>query len=274
MVAASGTIGLVNPEDMKCEYEVRVWNTFIHVVERPPKRRMSAPAALAVPNFDTAVAQDIDDGKIYSLDDYISDGESEACDSTSCDSWDERSMSLNTTCNSDDTLSPREMQDEAAGASDKSYDHERGWNSQTIAVNKDSASDVCAHSDKGLRASGGRESIVDGSPRMAQGAACKSRGARGSKRSKAITKMFIGNLPCSMSNDRMEAELCKHGFFGTYTSVNIPRKGGGIGRGFGFVTFCSAEEAQRFASVFRGCEFEGHRCYVNPAAQQSIPCTP
>eukprot|EP00928_Gymnodinium_smaydae_P049348 TRINITY_DN3310_c0_g1_i3.p1 TRINITY_DN3310_c0_g1~~TRINITY_DN3310_c0_g1_i3.p1 ORF type:complete len:273 (-),score=45.17 TRINITY_DN3310_c0_g1_i3:494-1312(-) len=272
MDAASESMGLRNAEDMNCEYEMRVLNTFIHIVERPSARRMSAPAALGIPNFDIAVAQDTDDddGKIYSLDDYVSDGET--CDATFCDSWDERSVSLNTPSKLDDTFAPRRIQDETSGASDESDDQERAWNSQTIAGDKASASDGCVHGMK--RLSGGRNSFVDERLRMAQAVVSKSRGPRGGAKSKTITKMFIGNLPCSMSTDRMEAELCKHGFFGTYMSLNLPRKGNGIGRGYGFVSFWSAEEAQRFASVFRGCEFEGHRCYVNPAARQSNPCTP
>eukprot|EP00928_Gymnodinium_smaydae_P062874 TRINITY_DN4661_c0_g2_i4.p1 TRINITY_DN4661_c0_g2~~TRINITY_DN4661_c0_g2_i4.p1 ORF type:complete len:336 (-),score=48.39 TRINITY_DN4661_c0_g2_i4:529-1464(-) len=311
MVAASEIIGVMNVDGLN--YDVCVRNTFVHVAERPMKRRMSAPAALAVLNFDTTVAQnladghtssfddrdslneacesnaldpwdecpsslntsfsqDTDDGIVYSLDDYDSDGET--CDSNFDDSWDEGPRSLKTSSNLKNAVAPREMRDEAGVASVTTDGRQCDWNMQTSVRDSAFASEGCGHRIKRLPVPEQRNSFVDGGSCKVQAAALKSTGRRGSAKSKAITRMFIGNLPCSMSTDRMVVELCKHGFFGTYTSVNVPRKADGIGRGFGFVRFCNAEEAQRFASVFRGCEYEGKRCYVNPAARQSNPSIP
>eukprot|EP00928_Gymnodinium_smaydae_P062873 TRINITY_DN4661_c0_g2_i3.p1 TRINITY_DN4661_c0_g2~~TRINITY_DN4661_c0_g2_i3.p1 ORF type:complete len:359 (-),score=62.17 TRINITY_DN4661_c0_g2_i3:529-1605(-) len=358
MVAASEVMGLMNVEGVN--YEICVRNTFVHVVERPVKRRMSAPAALAVLNFDNTFVEDTNGENTYSLDEhdtfgeaydsnfydycvedtkdgnYISfddydgfgaigdsffldscvedthdgstcddyDGLGAACASyfkDSCvedtydgntssfddydtsgetfaskvyDSCDEDPKSLNLSAILKDGLTPREMQDETGVVSIKADGQQCGWNLQTVVSDAASASDECAHSTKRLLASERVSLSVDGRSHKTQAVSEKSRGPRGTARSKAITRMFIGNLPCSMSTDRMAAELCKHGFFGTYTSVNVPRKADGIGRGFGFVRFCNAEEAQRFASVFRGCEYEGKRCYVNPAARQSNPSIP
>eukprot|EP00928_Gymnodinium_smaydae_P019518 TRINITY_DN17493_c0_g4_i1.p1 TRINITY_DN17493_c0_g4~~TRINITY_DN17493_c0_g4_i1.p1 ORF type:complete len:270 (+),score=42.95 TRINITY_DN17493_c0_g4_i1:84-893(+) len=269
MVAASEIMGLMRVEGM--EYEVRVVNTFLHVGARSIERRKSAPAVL---NCDIAVAQDTDDGKIYSLDDYLGDfSDGEVCDSSLHDRLDACSTYQNAPSDLNDIFAPGEMHDEAVGTSTESSNQERDWSSKAVASNAASALDDCAHSVKQSCASDGTNSSVDGRPRMAQAVASNSRGPRGSATSKTITKMFIGNLPRSMSTDRMKAELCKRGFFGTFTSVNLPQADG-IGRGFGFVRFCNAEEAQRFASVFRGCEFEGRHCYVNPAARQSNPSIP
>eukprot|EP00928_Gymnodinium_smaydae_P070230 TRINITY_DN54120_c0_g1_i1.p1 TRINITY_DN54120_c0_g1~~TRINITY_DN54120_c0_g1_i1.p1 ORF type:complete len:328 (-),score=22.22 TRINITY_DN54120_c0_g1_i1:446-1429(-) len=85
---------------------------------------------------------------------------------------------------------------------------------------------------------------------------------------RTFTRMFIGNMPHFMNGMRMQEELCKTGFFGTYTSVNFPVNRDGSGRGFGFVTFSCTKEARRFASTFNGYEIDGHCCYVNPAARQ------
>eukprot|EP00928_Gymnodinium_smaydae_P009922 TRINITY_DN13720_c0_g2_i1.p1 TRINITY_DN13720_c0_g2~~TRINITY_DN13720_c0_g2_i1.p1 ORF type:complete len:299 (-),score=58.34 TRINITY_DN13720_c0_g2_i1:418-1233(-) len=268
MVAASEIIGLMNVEDLT--YEIRVQNTFIHVSEPSRKRRMSAPALLAVLNCDNATAQATDDGIVYSLDDYSSSGED--CDSTLDDPWDDRQISVDTASSLKDAFAPSDMQDEPGDASIKTDDQQCDRNMQTLAGVAASTLDDCAHSIKQVRASEPRKLFFEGKACKAHAAAWKNPGHRGSARSKAFTKVFIGNLPCSMSTDRMAVELCKHGFFGTYTSVNVPCNAAGIGRGFGFVTFCSAEEAQRFVSVISGCEFEGQHCYANPAAQQSNPC--
>eukprot|EP00928_Gymnodinium_smaydae_P006625 TRINITY_DN12353_c0_g1_i1.p1 TRINITY_DN12353_c0_g1~~TRINITY_DN12353_c0_g1_i1.p1 ORF type:complete len:159 (-),score=22.49 TRINITY_DN12353_c0_g1_i1:126-602(-) len=158
MAAASEVMGVMNVEGLNCE--VRVRNTFIHVGERPLNRQMSAPGKLAVLNLDIAIPGDVSDGKVYSLDDYVSDAE--ACDGTFHGSCDERSRSLTTPSNSDEHFSARDMQDGVLDASDESDAQER----DTIACDKVSAPEAWVHSMVRLHESDGSNSLVDGRIRM------------------------------------------------------------------------------------------------------------
>jgi len=78
-----------------------------------------------------------------------------------------------------------------------------------------------------------------------------------------MTKLYIGSLPYSVSDDSLRDLFSKAG---TVISANvISDKMTGRSRGFGFVEMSSDEEAQAAISMFNGKEFEGRTLVVNEA---------
>jgi cold-inducible RNA-binding protein len=77
------------------------------------------------------------------------------------------------------------------------------------------------------------------------------------------TRLFVGNL----SYRTLENELQDHfSQAGTVTSVNIMfDKFTGKSRGFAFVEFSSAEEANRAVEMFHDKDFQGRSLTVNVA---------
>eukprot|EP00928_Gymnodinium_smaydae_P056849 TRINITY_DN4015_c0_g1_i1.p1 TRINITY_DN4015_c0_g1~~TRINITY_DN4015_c0_g1_i1.p1 ORF type:complete len:155 (-),score=15.38 TRINITY_DN4015_c0_g1_i1:296-718(-) len=90
-----------------------------------------------------------------------------------------------------------------------------------------------------------------------------------------VTTLCLRDLPGSISEDRMTAELWMLGFGGRYDFLYLPcRNDGKKYLGYGFINFCSAQDAQAFADVFVGYRFEGvrssKRSYTEPSRVQGF----
>lgn len=74
-------------------------------------------------------------------------------------------------------------------------------------------------------------------------------------------KLFVGNLPWSMTGDAL------HELFGTYgqvvDAVVISDRMTGRSKGFGFVTFDNEDDAQKAQSEMNEKEVEGRKINVN-----------
>jgi len=82
------------------------------------------------------------------------------------------------------------------------------------------------------------------------------------------TKLYVGGLPYSTTQDALQAAFAAAG---TVTSATIiVDKMTGRSKGFGFVEMSSDEEAQKAIEMFNGKDFEGRNLTVNEAR----PMTP
>lgn len=80
--------------------------------------------------------------------------------------------------------------------------------------------------------------------------------------SSSEAKLYVGNIDYSASEEELEALFAR---FGKVEMVNIPvNRYNGKARGFGFVTFASANDAQN-ALDLNGSEFKGRQLLVNYA---------
>ncbi len=77
------------------------------------------------------------------------------------------------------------------------------------------------------------------------------------------TKLYVGGLPYSTTNDELSAHFAAAG---NVTSASIIMdKMSGRSKGFGFVEMSSDEEAQKAVSMFNGQDFGGRKLTVNEA---------
>jgi RNA recognition motif-containing protein len=77
------------------------------------------------------------------------------------------------------------------------------------------------------------------------------------------TKLFVGSLPWSVSDDELKESFEKHG---TVVSAKIVTdRNSGRSRGFGFVEMESAEDAQKAMSALNDSEIGGRNIVVNEA---------
>lgn len=77
------------------------------------------------------------------------------------------------------------------------------------------------------------------------------------------SKLFVGGLPFSTTNDDLQNMFAAHG---TVTSANvITDRDTGRSKGFGFVEYESAEEAQAAIKALDGSEQGGRTIVVNEA---------
>ncbi len=77
------------------------------------------------------------------------------------------------------------------------------------------------------------------------------------------TKLYVGGLPYSVTEDRLEELFGEHG---TVESARvITDKFTGRSRGFGFVEMSSQEEAQAAIDKLNGTDLEGRSLTVNEA---------
>ncbi len=78
------------------------------------------------------------------------------------------------------------------------------------------------------------------------------------------TRLFVGNLPFSVAEDRQLTEI-----FSEYGEVIQARiildRETGRSRGFGFVTMATKEEAERAINALNGSNYEGRPLTVNIA---------
>ena len=77
------------------------------------------------------------------------------------------------------------------------------------------------------------------------------------------TKLYVGGLPYSVTEGRLQELFSAHG---TVDSANvISDKMTGQSRGFGFVEMSSSSEAQSAIQSLNGTQFEGRSLTVNEA---------
>ena len=79
-------------------------------------------------------------------------------------------------------------------------------------------------------------------------------------------KLYVGGLPFSFSDKQLEELFTSHG---TIESAKvISDKYTGKSRGFGFVEFSSATDAQKAIAALNGTTLEGRTITVNEARQR------
>ena len=76
-------------------------------------------------------------------------------------------------------------------------------------------------------------------------------------------RLFVGNLPYSMSDADLEGAFAEHGQ--VVSAVVIRDRETGRSRGFGFVEMDTDEEAEAAQKALDGTEFDGRRLRVNAA---------
>jgi len=76
-------------------------------------------------------------------------------------------------------------------------------------------------------------------------------------------KLYVGNLPYSMTSDQLRETFSAHG---TVQSADvISDRDSGRSKGFGFVEFSSEQEAQAAIDALNGQEVEGRSLTVSIA---------
>ncbi len=76
-------------------------------------------------------------------------------------------------------------------------------------------------------------------------------------------RLFVGNLPYSVSDDDLENAFAAHGT--VVGAVVIRDRESGRSRGFGFVEMESEEMAEAAVGAMDGFEIDGRRLRVSPA---------
>ena len=84
-------------------------------------------------------------------------------------------------------------------------------------------------------------------------------------------KLYVGNLPYSVTEDRLQQHFAQHG--SVVSARIITDKFTGRSKGFGFVEMSSDEEAQKTVAALNGTDFEGRNIVVSEARPQQ-PRTP
>ncbi len=77
------------------------------------------------------------------------------------------------------------------------------------------------------------------------------------------TKLFVGSLPWSVSDEELKQTFEKHG--NVVSAKVITDRNSGRSRGFGFVEMESAEDAQKAMSTLNDSEMGGRNIVVNEA---------
>ena len=77
------------------------------------------------------------------------------------------------------------------------------------------------------------------------------------------TKLYVGNLPYSTTDDSLKQAFSEAG--AVEEAAVIMEKMTGRSRGFGFVTMSTQEEADKAIEMFNGKDFEGRVLVVNEA---------
>lgn len=77
------------------------------------------------------------------------------------------------------------------------------------------------------------------------------------------TKLFIGNLPYTVTSDQLGQHFAQAG--NVVDAVVITDRQTGRSKGFGFVEYQSEDEAKAAVEMFNGKELEGRAIIVNEA---------
>jgi RNA recognition motif-containing protein len=85
-------------------------------------------------------------------------------------------------------------------------------------------------------------------------------------------KLYVGNLPYSVTEERLQQHFAKHG--SVLSARIITDKLSGRSKGFGFVDMSSDQEAERAVTALNGTEFEGRNIVVSEARPQAPRSAP
>jgi len=77
------------------------------------------------------------------------------------------------------------------------------------------------------------------------------------------TKLYVGGLPYSSTEDALKDHFSKAG--NVESAVIIMDKMSGRSKGFGFVEMSTPEEADKAIEMFNGQDFDGRKLTVNVA---------
>ncbi len=77
------------------------------------------------------------------------------------------------------------------------------------------------------------------------------------------TKLFVGSLPWSITDDQLNQHFSQAGQ--VTSAVVIMDKMSGRSKGFGFVEMATEEEAKKAIEMFNGQELDGRTIVVNEA---------
>jgi len=89
----------------------------------------------------------------------------------------------------------------------------------------------------------------------------------GGKRETYMTKLFVGSLPFSITDDSLLQLFTERGYKPTSARIITDRETG-RSRGFGFVELGSDSDAARAIEEFNGLSVEGRALQVNEARPQ------
>ena len=81
------------------------------------------------------------------------------------------------------------------------------------------------------------------------------------------TKLYVGNLPYSVTEERLQQHFAQHG--SVVSARIILDKFTGKSKGFGFVEMSSDQEAERASTALNGTTFEGRNIVVSEARPQA-----
>lgn len=79
-------------------------------------------------------------------------------------------------------------------------------------------------------------------------------------------KLYVGNLPYSVTEERLQQHFAQHG--SVVSARIITDKFTGRSKGFGFVEMSSDQEAERATAALNGTDFEGRNIVVSEARPQ------
>ena len=80
------------------------------------------------------------------------------------------------------------------------------------------------------------------------------------------TKLYVGNLAFSIDQTQLERAFAPHGTL--LSAIVVNDRASGRSRGFGFVEYTSAEDAQLATSAMNGTDLDGRSLYVSVARPQ------
>jgi len=80
-------------------------------------------------------------------------------------------------------------------------------------------------------------------------------------------KLYVGNLPYSVTEERLQQHFAQHG--SVVSARIITDKFSGRSKGFGFVEMSSDQEAEKTIAMLNGTDFEGRNMVVSEARPQA-----
>jgi cold-inducible RNA-binding protein len=80
-------------------------------------------------------------------------------------------------------------------------------------------------------------------------------------------KLYVGNLPYSVTEERLQQHFAQHG--SVISARIVTDKFTGRSKGFGFVEMSSDGEAERAINALNGTDFEGRNVVVSEARPQA-----
>jgi RNA recognition motif-containing protein len=80
-------------------------------------------------------------------------------------------------------------------------------------------------------------------------------------------KIYVGNLPYSVTEDKLQEHFAEHG--SVISARVVMDKFSGRSKGFGFVEMSGDSEAERAIRALNGTDFEGRNIVVSEARPQA-----